>query len=231
MNVVSKEYLTNQFKNYDRLVAEEKYGVTVDSALSGSSENPVQNKVVKAALDGKQATLTAGTNISINNNTVSATIPTASTSTLGGVKIDGTTITINNGVISSSGSGSSGTNIEFETTDLDFSSLNVDASGDVLNVSALEETVLWTNTGSTNPGTITLDDNYTNYKLLLVVADVSGQICTCLVPVDIISDISNVAIGAYGDASYIWYTINTATGLTKKSEGGGLIVRQILGYK
>lgn len=31
--------------------------VTVDSALSGSSTNPVQNKVVKAALDGKQGTL------------------------------------------------------------------------------------------------------------------------------------------------------------------------------
>lgn len=30
--------------------------VTVDSALSGSSTNPVQNKVVKAALDGKLAT-------------------------------------------------------------------------------------------------------------------------------------------------------------------------------
>ena len=32
--------------------------ITVDSALSSSSENPVQNKVVKDALDGKQDTLT-----------------------------------------------------------------------------------------------------------------------------------------------------------------------------
>lgn len=31
-------------------------GITVDSALSGFSENPVQNKVVKAALDGKSPT-------------------------------------------------------------------------------------------------------------------------------------------------------------------------------
>lgn len=38
------------------------------------------------------------------------TLPTASTTTLGGVKVDGTTITINNGVISSSsGSGETGT--------------------------------------------------------------------------------------------------------------------------
>ena len=31
--------------------------ITVDAALSGTSENPVQNKVVKAALDGKQGKL------------------------------------------------------------------------------------------------------------------------------------------------------------------------------
>ena len=47
--------------------------VTVDSALSDSSTNPVQNKVVKAALDGKQDTLTAGANIDITNGVISAT--------------------------------------------------------------------------------------------------------------------------------------------------------------
>lgn len=35
-------------------------GITVDDALSGSSANPVQNKVVKAALDGKYARPAAG---------------------------------------------------------------------------------------------------------------------------------------------------------------------------
>jgi len=47
--------------------------VTVDSALSDSSTNPVQNKVVKAALDAKQDTLTAGANIDITNGVISAT--------------------------------------------------------------------------------------------------------------------------------------------------------------
>ena len=48
--------------------------VTVDDALSDSSTNPVQNKVIKAALDGKQKTLIAGTNISIDDDgTISAT--------------------------------------------------------------------------------------------------------------------------------------------------------------
>ena len=46
-------------------------GVTVDDTLSDSSENPVQNKVIKSALDGKQGTLTAGTGIDISSNTIS----------------------------------------------------------------------------------------------------------------------------------------------------------------
>lgn len=40
--------------------------VSVDSALSSTSTNPVQNNVVKAALDGKQATMTAITDDEIN---------------------------------------------------------------------------------------------------------------------------------------------------------------------
>lgn len=40
---------------------------TVDSALSESSTNPVQNKVVKSALDGKQATLTTAQLAAVNS--------------------------------------------------------------------------------------------------------------------------------------------------------------------
>ena len=42
--------------------------VTVDTALSSTSENPVQNKVINTALNGKQATLTSGTNIKTVNS-------------------------------------------------------------------------------------------------------------------------------------------------------------------
>lgn len=45
----------------------EPSNVTVDSALSGTSENPVQNKAIDAALGGKQATLVSGTNIKTIN--------------------------------------------------------------------------------------------------------------------------------------------------------------------
>jgi len=66
--------------------------VTVDSALSSTSTNPVQNKVINSALAGKQATLTAGDNITIDGNTISAkdtvyTLPAATSSALGGIKI------------------------------------------------------------------------------------------------------------------------------------------------
>lgn len=42
--------------------------VTVDAALSAESENPVQNKVIKAALDGKGATTLIPTSASISSN-------------------------------------------------------------------------------------------------------------------------------------------------------------------
>jgi len=48
--------------------------VAADSALSATSANPVQNKAVKAALDGKQDKLTAGNGIAISGNTISSTV-------------------------------------------------------------------------------------------------------------------------------------------------------------
>ena len=47
---------------------------TIDSTLSGSSTNPVQNKVIYTALQNKQDKLIAGTGISINGNTISCTV-------------------------------------------------------------------------------------------------------------------------------------------------------------
>lgn len=45
--------------------------MTIDSALSATSANPVQNKAVKTALDAKQAKLTAGSGIIINESEIS----------------------------------------------------------------------------------------------------------------------------------------------------------------
>lgn len=80
--------------------------VTVDSTLSGTSENPVQNKVINAALAGKVDTVT-GKGLSTNDYTDADktklagiaeganayTLPVATSSTLGGVK-QGANVTI-----------------------------------------------------------------------------------------------------------------------------------------
>ena len=63
-------------ENYDdtevrRLIEEKQDRMTIDSALSSTSTNPVQNKAVKAALDAKQAKLTAGSGIIINGSEIS----------------------------------------------------------------------------------------------------------------------------------------------------------------
>lgn len=55
---------------------------TIDSALSSTSTNPVQNKVINTALAGKQAKLTAGTNITLSGSTISASQPTVNNGTL-----------------------------------------------------------------------------------------------------------------------------------------------------
>ena len=50
--------------------------VTVDSALSSTSENPVQNKVINSALNGKQATLSADQLNACNSGITSAKVST-----------------------------------------------------------------------------------------------------------------------------------------------------------
>ena len=45
--------------------------ITVDNVLSTTSTNPVQNKAITTAVNGKQATLVSGTNIqTINGNDI-----------------------------------------------------------------------------------------------------------------------------------------------------------------
>lgn len=46
--------------------------IDVDSVLSSTSENPVQNKIITGALANKQDTLTQGTGITISNGVISA---------------------------------------------------------------------------------------------------------------------------------------------------------------
>ena len=70
--------------------------LTFDNAPTESSDNPVKSGGVYSAIAGKQNTLTAGENITIAGDTISAagyTLPVSTPTTLGGVKIDGTSLT------------------------------------------------------------------------------------------------------------------------------------------
>ena len=63
-NVKSKAHTHSNKSILDSITA-------IDTALSSTSTNPVQNKVINSALGGKQSTLVSGTNIkTINNNSI-----------------------------------------------------------------------------------------------------------------------------------------------------------------
>lgn len=124
------------------------YGVTKLSSATNSTSTALAAtaSAVKAAYDlanGKQDALVSGTNIkTVNGNsllgsgditTPTYTLPTASTSTLGGVKVDGSTITIADGVISSSGGGG-GVGLVINVV--------VDSSGNVVSHDAITATCL-----------------------------------------------------------------------------------------
>lgn len=113
-------------------------GVLIDKlAAPFTSTMPTTKQYVDDGLAAKQATLVSGTNIKTVNGTSilgsgdittpTYTLPTASTSTLGGVKVDGSTITITDGVISSSGGGGGGSELTLYT-DGSFTNLWIDAA-------------------------------------------------------------------------------------------------------
>ena len=91
--------------------------LSVVSKLTGANGIVVSNPTGDITLTNRIATSTQlgvvkiGNNLTINSegllsaNSTSYTLPTATTSVLGGVKVDGTTITITDGVISSTGGG------------------------------------------------------------------------------------------------------------------------------
>lgn len=64
LNIMTQAQYDSATKNPNELyMLTDAEAVTVDSALSSSSKNPVQNKVINSALNDKQNTLVSGTNI------------------------------------------------------------------------------------------------------------------------------------------------------------------------
>jgi len=70
-------------------------------------------------------------------------LPTASTTVLGGVKVDGTTITISNGVISSSGGGGGGTSLgSRQTFTANTSATHADGTDELLTITGFKSYAL-----------------------------------------------------------------------------------------
>lgn len=111
--VLSSNDYTTAEKNKLSGIAEGANKTTVDTALSSSSTNPVQNKAVNTALGNKVDKVT-GKGLSTNDYTtdeknklaglVNYSLPTASASVLGGVKV-GSGLSISSGVLSATGGG------------------------------------------------------------------------------------------------------------------------------
>ena len=198
-------------------------GVTIDSALSETSENPVQNKIITSALnnkaesnhvhsyagssseggsatsavkldssagstvnpvyfsEGKPVACTYTLGKSVPNNAVFTdtvyTLPKATTSVLGGVKVDGTTIAVDsNGVISTAGG------------------LTVDTLLDI----TVSKGSTSNSYGSCNPAEgsiITLTGNMTDYKLLQFIEVYDSGISPTRAPITI--DLSIVGWDSY----------------------------------
>ena len=76
--VPASQFCNGLMKSEDKIkldgIAEGANKITVDSVLSSTSTNPVQNKAVKAALDGKEASFTKNTAFNKNFGTAAGTV-------------------------------------------------------------------------------------------------------------------------------------------------------------
>lgn len=75
------EYLKITVDSTSRMEVIGSTGITVDNAITSGGQNPVKGGAIYDALAGKQATLTAGANITIASGIISATDTTYSNAT------------------------------------------------------------------------------------------------------------------------------------------------------
>ena len=81
--------------------------ITVDSQISDSSTNPVQNRAISEALEDKQDTLIEGNGINVASDSTISLKP-ATTSTLGGIKVGNGLVVASDGTLSSTGGSGGG---------------------------------------------------------------------------------------------------------------------------
>lgn len=99
-------------------------------------------------------------------------------------------------------------------------------------LSAKGITTLYTNTGTTNPASITLSDSMSNYDLILFVAKYthSGQSDSNILPASVVVNDPMVVIS--NDAMYVVYNISSDTTLTFSSASrNDYIISGVYGIK
>lgn len=154
------------------------------------------------------------------------TLPTASTTTLGGVKIDGSTVTINNGVISAK---------QYSLPTASTSALGgvkVDGSSITINngvIAAAKQSTI-TSIASHAAGTTATSCSFTpaSYDILLMglTPSASGAICTVAIPAARASSGTDFQVA--DETNYCKWTLSS-TGLTRASGAGN--IRYIYGVK
>lgn len=101
----------------------------------------------------------------------------------------------------------------------------------------MKETVLWTNSGSTNPNTITLADDWMNYKFIMTIgkyqASAGVELVTGMMTVTRLNELYNNSqvpmIGFDAGTQYIWYKLTGTNELTLHG-AATYVIDQILGY-
>lgn len=186
--------------------------ITVDSALSTTSEHPVQNKVVTAALNTKQSTLTAGTGISISSNVISTDALRNTATGTDSLTIDGDPTTYQRAINIGQGSqarayatrvGYGGYANGNYSTSLGYSATTTTTANNSIQIGA-------GTTSSANEMNVGFYGG-SNYKLL---DGTTGKI-----PIERLPD------GIGGAPTLTWYTGNTGTTVTIADTTGATLVK------
>lgn len=101
----------------------------------------------------------------------------------------------------------------------------------------MKETVLWTNSGSSNPSTIELLDDWTNYKFLTIIGKTTVsagvEVLVGMYPVTMLNTMYNnnqtPIIGVTEGSPCVWYKLTGTKNLTLHTSNT-YVIYQILGY-
>lgn len=193
----------------------------------------------------KQNVLTAGVNVSINNNTISAIdttyndfagsihglVPPVTTQSGKFLKDDGTWDTPSGGGSSVIANPSETPTDTLQTVEIDGTIYEIEG-GSGGGGSSYNENVLYTNSGTT-AGNITLSSAYTDYDMLYFDIRRSADNTNYQVPYAYLT--SEMIIGedfqVLGYNEYISYDITSTTEFTKLNNGGAWYIYKIVGIK